>query len=149
MALVTRRDSNLAPRAYAQDPFQLARELFGWDAFGTTRPAATFAPAFEVKETAEAYVLKADLPGFKDPDVDVSLHNGVLAISGTRQAEQKQEGDAYYVYERQYGSFSRSFSLPDVADTEKVSATLDAGVLTVTIGKKAAAQPRKIGLSKA
>ncbi len=148
MALVTRRENGTAPRTYARDPFELARELFGWDAFGATRPAQAYSPAFEVKETADAYVLKADLPGFKDADVDISLHNGVLSIAGTRQAEKKEEGEAYYVYERQYGSFSRSFSLPDVADPDKVDARLDAGVLTVTIGKKAAAQPRKIGLRK-
>ncbi|MCB9560190.1 MAG: Hsp20/alpha crystallin family protein [Kofleriaceae bacterium] len=145
MALVTRRDSQ-TPVRYARDPFALARELFGWDGFTADRAAATYVPAFEVKEREDAFVLRADLPGVKEADLDISLHNGVLTVAGSRTAEQKQEGEAYYVYERQYGSFSRSLSLPDSADGDKVDAKLADGVLTVTIGKRVEAKPRKIGL---
>ena len=145
MALVTRRDSQ-TPVRYARDPFALARELFGWDGFTADRAAATYVPAFEVKEREDAFVLRADLPGVKEADLDISLYNGVLTVAGSRTAEQKQEGEAYYVYERQYGSFSRSLSLPDSADGDKVDAKLADGVLTVTIGKRVEAKPRKIGL---
>ncbi|MCL4226248.1 MAG: Hsp20/alpha crystallin family protein [Myxococcales bacterium] len=146
MSLV-RRDP--APARYTRDPFTFARDLFGWDPFFDVRPAATaFNPGFEVKETADQFVVRADLPGVEEKDVDVSLHNGVLSISGSRASEQRKEGEAYYVYERQYGSFSRSFSLPDTADGEKVEANLTSGVLTVTIGKRAEAKPRKITLRK-
>ena len=65
-----------------------------------------------------------------------------------RRAEERQEGETYALYERQFGSFSRSFSLPDMADGEKIAAKLENGVLTLTIGKKAEAKPRKIALKK-
>jgi HSP20 family protein len=145
MSLVRRET---VPTRYARDPFTFARDLLGWDPFGDMRPAASFVPSFEVKETNEEFVVRADLPGVEEKDVDVSLHNGVLSISGTRTSEQRKEGEAYYVHERQYGAFSRSFALPDSADAEKVTASLATGVLTVTIGKRAQAQPRKIAFKK-
>jgi HSP20 family protein len=146
MSLV-RRDST--PARYTRDPFTFARDLFGWDPFWDARPAvATFAPSFEVKETSEQFIVRADLPGVEEKDLDVSLHNGVLSISGSRTAEQRKEGEAYYVHERQYGAFSRSFSLPETADGDKVEAALTAGVLTVSIGKRAEAKPRKIAFKK-
>jgi HSP20 family protein len=147
MANLTRRDNGNRP--LARDPFSFARDLFAWDMFDQARPAvATFAPRFEVKETADSYVFKADLPGIKEQDLDISLQNGVLTVSGTRQAEEKKEGESYYLFERKYGSFSRSFALPDVADPEKVEADLKDGILTIAIGKRVDAKPRKIGLKK-
>ncbi|MBK9036415.1 MAG: Hsp20/alpha crystallin family protein [Myxococcales bacterium] len=145
MALV-RRESN--PPVRYRDPFAMARDMFAWDLFGDQRPAVNFAPSFEVKETPETYVVKADMPGVKEDNLDVSLHNGILAISGTREAEERKEGETYFLYERQYGAFSRSFSLPDTADAERVEAKLDGGVLTVTIGKRPEAKPKKIALRK-
>jgi len=140
MASIIRRDSNL------RDPFALARELFNWDPFQGSRVTQTFAPAFEVKETADAYVVQADLPGVREEDLDISLHNGVLSISGTRKTEERKEGETYFVYERQYGQFSRSFALPETADPEKVEAKLDGGVLHMSIAKKVQAKPRRIAL---
>jgi HSP20 family protein len=143
---VVRRENN-TPARYQRDPFAFARDLFGWEPmYGGG--AQTFAPSFEVKETNDQFVVRADVPGVEEKDVDISLHNGVLSISGTRASEQRNEGDAYYVHERQYGSFSRSFALPDTADGDKVDASLNSGVLTVTIGKRAEAKPRKIAFSK-
>ncbi len=141
MSLSLRRTTN-------RDPFSMARELLSWDPFFTGRPASAFSPAFEVKETTDAFVLKADLPGVAEADLDIGVHNNVLSVSGTRAAEERKEGESYAVYERQFGSFSRSFSLPDMADGERIEAKLDHGVLTLTIAKKAAAQPRKIALKK-
>ena len=147
MSLVTRNGNSTAPVRY-RDPFQLARELLSWDPFVGARQASAFVPAFEVKETNEAFVLKGDLPGVAEADLDIAVHNSVLTVSGTRTAEARQDGDAFALYERQYGSFSRSFSLPDTADGERVEAKLDSGVLTLTIWKKAEAKPRKIALHK-
>ena len=152
MALVTRNgngNTSAAPvRYYARDPFQMARELLSWDPFSGGRQVSAFVPAFEVKETNEAFVLKADIPGVADPDLDIAVHSNVLTVSGTRHAEERKEGDSYALYERQYGSFTRSFSLPDTADGERVEAKLDSGVLTLTIWKKAEAKPRKIAVHK-
>lgn len=144
---VVRRDNSNTPARYSRDPFSFARDLFGWEPFYGT--AQAFSPSFEVKETNDQFVVRADVPGVAEKDVDIQLHNGVLSISGTRSSEQRNEGEAFYVHERQFGSFSRSFALPDTADGDKVEAALANGVLTVTIGKRAEAKPRKIAFKKA
>ena len=131
-----------------RDPYSLARELLNWDPFVSARPASAFAPSFEVKETADSFVLRADVPGVAEKDLDVAVHNGVLTVSGSRQAEERKDGESFAIFERQYGSFSRSFALPDLADGERIEAKLDAGVLTLIVAKKAAAKPRKIEIKK-
>lgn len=146
MALV--RNTNGNGRTAPRDPYSLARELLNWDPFFTARPASAFSPAFEVKETTDSFVLKADVPGVEERDLDIAVHNGVLTISGSRQAEERKDGESYALYERQYGSFSRSFALADMADGDRIDANLTNGVLTLTIGKKAEAKPRKIEIKK-
>ncbi|MBA3454945.1 MAG: Hsp20 family protein [Deltaproteobacteria bacterium] len=149
MALTLRNNNGGGvARQVARDPFHMARELLSWDPLFGGRPATAFSPAFEVKETNDAFVLKADLPGVAENDLDIAVHNNVLSVSGTRNAEERNEGETYALYERQFGSFSRSFSLPDMADGERIDASLANGVLTLTIGKKAEAKPRKIPLKK-
>jgi HSP20 family protein len=147
MSLALRTNGNGA-RSVVRDPFTMARELLAWDPFFAGRQVTAFSPAFEVKETTDAFVLKADLPGVSDKDLDISLHNSVLTVSGSRSAEERKEGESYALYERQFGSFSRGFSLPDTADGDKIDAKLDGGVLTLTIGKKIEAKPRKINVGK-
>jgi HSP20 family protein len=147
MALVRSGNGN-GNRPNVRDPYSLARELLNWDPFFTARPASAFSPAFEVKETSDAFVLRADVPGVAEADLDVAVHNGVLSVTGSRAAEDRKEGESYAIYERQYGSFSRSFALPDLADGERIEAKLDNGVLTLTVAKKAAAKPRKIEIKK-
>jgi len=132
----------------ARDPYSLARELLGWDPFFTTRPVSAFAPAFEVKETTDSFVIKADVPGVEEKDLDVAVHAGTLTVSGSRAAEQRKDGESYALYERQYGSFSRSFALPEMADGERIDAKLENGVLTLAIAKKAEAKPRKISIKR-
>ncbi len=132
----------------SRDPYSLARELLGWDPFYGGRQASAFAPTFEVKETNEGFVIKADLPGVDEKNLDVNLHNGVLTVAGHRDAEERREGETYALYERQYGSFTRSFALPDVADGDRIDAKLDNGVLTLAIPKKSEAKPRKISVKK-
>jgi HSP20 family protein len=146
VALHRRDNTNAAAAPRYRDPLSIARELFHWDPFVQRQSA--FLPTFEVKETTDSFVVRADLPGVKDADLDISVHNGVLSISGARQAEERHEGESYYLYERQFGSFSRSFSLPDAADGEKIDARLEDGVLHLTIGKRVEAKPRKISLTK-
>jgi HSP20 family protein len=147
MAITLRTNGN-KPARYV-DPFTtMARELFSWDPFFGNRPASAFNPAFEVKETTDSFVLRADLPGVAETDLDIAVHNNVLSVTGSRQAEERKEEESYALYERQFGSFTRSFSLPDTADGERIDAKLDNGVLTLTIGKKAEAKPRKIALKK-
>jgi len=132
------------------DPFQLMREMMQWNPNreltreGTA--AITFVPDFDVKETKDAYVFHADLPGLKEEDLDISLLGNRLTIKGKREAEERKEGDTYYTYERSYGSFQRSFTLPESCDIDHVNAELKHGVLTLTVPKAAVQQPKKISL---
>ena len=148
LALRTHGNGSGSQVARYRDPFSVARELLSWDPFFSREPVSAFAPAFEVKETTDAFVLRADLPGVVESDLDIAVHNNVLTVSGSRQGEERKEGESYALYERQFGSFSRSFALPDMADGERIEAKLESGVLTLTIAKKAAAKPRKIAVSK-
>ena len=136
-------------RRFVQDPFSMAQDLFGWDAVARTSRPAAWTPAFEVKETKEAFIVRADLPGVQEADLEVSLHHNVLSVSATRNEEQTKEGELFSVYERQFGSVTRRFGLPENADAEKIEAKLSNGVLMLTVAKKIAAQPRKISLNKA
>jgi len=150
--LTVRKDSGtIAPRMQEWDRF--ARELLRFDPFRelTTfgpmlEPASVFAPAFEVKETKDAYQFKADLPGVKESDVDITRTGNRLTISGKREAEREDGNDTYYTYERTYGSFTRSFTMPEGIDEEHIHAELKDGVLSVAVPKKPEAQPKKISL---
>ena len=134
------------------EPLRLMRELMNWDPFAEMLPSTVsseqlvFTPRFEVKETKDAYVFKADLPGIDEKDVDISLTGNRLTVSGSREAEQQQDTDRFYAYERSYGSFSRSFTLPDGADVDHGNADMKNGVLTISIPKRPEHQPRKISL---
>jgi HSP20 family protein len=104
-----------------------------------------WAPALDVLQEDGDIVVRAELPGVKLEDVDITLHNGVLTISGERRAEEQREGSGYYVRERRYGSFRRSMTLPQGVDESKISARFDGGVLEVRVSGAAAVQePRRI-----
>ena len=108
--------------------------------------AITFSPAFEVKETKESYIFKADLPGVNESDIDITRTGNRLTVGGKREAEKEEQTDTFYTYERTYGSLTRSFTLPDGIDSDHISADLKAGVLTLIVPKTPEAQPKKIGL---
>ena len=104
-----------------------------------------WAPVLDVLQEDGDIVVRAELPGVKQEDVDITLHDGVLTISGERKAEQRREGSSYYVRERRYGSFRRSMTLPQGVDESKISARFDGGVLEVRVSGAAAVQePRRI-----
>ena len=133
------------------EPFRALRELMRFDPFAEMSPwgngtSVQFNPDFEVKETSEGYLFRADVPGLKEKDIEISMTGNRLTISGHRDSEQRQESDRYYLYERSYGSFARSFTLPDGVDTNKVNAELREGVLTLLVPRRPDAQPRKINI---
>ena len=101
-------------------------------------------PAVDIKEEDNQFVLFIDVPGVEAKDIDITTEKGVLTIKGQRYAETKEERDGYKRIERTRGSFQRSFTLPDTADTDSISAKNKNGVLEVVIPKHAQVQPRKI-----
>ena len=140
------------PMIGAEDPLHMIRELFNWAPLRqltTALPAATFAPACEVRETKDRYVFKADMPGVKEADIEVNVIGNRLSIAGNRITEVFEESDTIYTEERTFGAFARSFVLPDGADLEHVQAALKDGVLTVVINKIENLKPRTIQLESA
>lgn len=135
------------------DPFRVMENLLRYEGFPEAavnrRTEAAFAPHFDVKETKDSFLFKVDLPGVKEEDVEISVTGNRLSISGKRDAEEHQEGDNFYLVERNSGSFTRTFTLPESADTEKVKASLKDGVLTLVLPKRTESQPRRISLGKA
>lgn len=132
------------------DPFELMRNMLRWDPFREIEPTvalpALWTPAFEVKETREAFVFKADVPGLKEEHLNISITGNRLTVAGKREEEKREETDRLFTYERNYGSFTRTFTLPEGVDTEHVAAELRDGVLTLNLPKLPEVQPKKIEL---
>ena len=130
-----------------RDPFQVMRDLLVEPFRALTGGrGAMWNPGFEIRETDDAFVFRAYMPGVRNEDLDISLIGNQLQITGKRDQEQQQDEGRYHTYERAYGSFTRVFVLPDSADTDNLRAELNNGVLTLSIPKKAGAaqQRRKI-----
>ena len=109
------------------------------------RELGEWAPSLDVLSKDGDLVVRAELPGVKQEDVDITLHDRVLTISGERKAEQEEERGGYYVRERRYGSFSRSLTLPEGIDESKIHARYEDGVLEVTVeGAAAVREPKRI-----
>jgi HSP20 family protein len=114
---------------------------------GGQATARRWLPPMDLVESGEEFVLRADLPGLSEDDVNIELEDNVLTISGERKAEHEQRQEGYYRLERASGSFSRSLTLPEGVDPEKVQASFDRGVLEVRIPKPEQRKPRKVTIS--
>jgi HSP20 family protein len=112
-------------------------------AFGTATSSRTFNPAIDVRASDTEVALVCDVPGVRQEDLEITLSNRVLTIKGTRRFDSGQQAEQVMLG-RAYGSFSRSYTLPEALDEEKLEAELADGVLTVRIPKLPKAQPRKI-----
>jgi HSP20 family protein len=153
--IAKRAGGQIAPRADRDFP-RSVWDLLAWDPFRMLEPAfrrgeeeALFVPRFDVKETKDSYVFKADLPGVREQDVEVSMTGNRLTMTGKRESESREGDETYYTAERSYGTFTRSFTLPDGVDGEKIGAEMKDGVLTVTVPKKAEVQSKKITIGAA
>jgi len=108
---------------------------------------SSFAPAVDVYEDDHQVTLKIEVPGIDKEDIDVRLENNTLTLHGERKLEKEEKEENYRRVERQYGSFTRSFTLPQTVDAEGVSAQYDKGVLKIKLNKKAEAKPKQIKIS--
>jgi HSP20 family protein len=140
-ALVPRRSRGHAhPALRAFWPAEFGR--FFDEAFGADAGAASgFTPRVDVEETNEAYLVRADLPGLDEKDIQVSLEDGLLTIQGRVESEKKEERKGWHYSERSTGSFHRAIELPADVDADKVTATYKKGVLTVSVPKVPEAKP--------
>jgi HSP20 family protein len=127
---------------------QLQKELERGAAEGSTA-TAEWAPAVDIKEEKDKFVIHADIPGVKPEDIDISMEHGVLTIKGEKETEAKTEKEGYKRVERTYGSFYRRFSLPDTANPDAISAVSKNGVLELTIPKREDVKPKKISVASA
>jgi HSP20 family protein len=137
-------------------PLRAMRDLLRWDPFREMAPFLAslpafdrleWSPSFDVTENKDSYVFKADVPGVKKEDLEITTTGNRLQISGKRDTEHEAKTDTLYTYERQYGSFTRSFTLPDGADLDHARSELKDGVLTLVIPKAAEAHAKKIPIS--
>src|SRR5688500_9113936 len=128
--------------------FGLRREIdrLFEDAF--TRDGMSWTPAVDIKETESELRVELELPGLKPEDVEITAENGVLTIRGEKRSERKEdEQSRYHVVERTYGSFMRTFQLPQGVDEDQIAADFDNGILSLRIPKAALPQPRRIQIN--
>jgi len=105
---------------------------------------SNFAPAVDVYEDEHSVTLKIEVPGVDEKDIDIQVENNILTVHGERKFEKEEKEENYHRIERQYGSFTRSFTLPSTVDADKVTANYEKGVLKITLAKKAEAKPKQI-----
>src|SRR4051812_15330625 len=120
-----------------------------FDAPATGAAAGTmrrWMPAMDLVETDDHFVLRADLPGMGEDDINLEFEDGTLTLSGERKAEHESKGEGFYRLERAFGSFSRSLTLPRGVDPEAVTASFDRGVLEVRIPKPEERKPKRINI---
>jgi HSP20 family protein len=119
----------------------LFREMNESDSPLTT---ASFVPAVDIYEDSKKVVLKLEVPGMEEKDLDIRVENNTLTVKGERKFEKDEKEENFHRIERRYGSFYRSFTLPSTVDSEHINATYNAGVLKLELSKKPEAQPKQI-----
>jgi HSP20 family protein len=123
---------------------RLFNTFFEGDREGANR---RWTPAMDLLEADDHLVLRADLPGLSEDDVQIEVQDNVLTVSGERKAEREETRNGYYRVERAFGSFSRSLTLPEGIDAERIEASFDKGVLEVRIPKPEERKPRRISIA--
>jgi len=117
------------------------------DSYGDNEEAlttSTFAPPVDVYEDEHNVTLKIEVPGIDEKDIDVRVENNTLIVHGERKFEKEEKEENFRRVERQYGSFTRSFTLPTTVDTDSIQANYDKGILKIQLAKKAEAKPKQI-----
>ena len=140
MTSLTRREfSTLQDRVN-----RIFRESYSPEGPGDALTTANFAPPVDVYEDEQGVTLKIEVPGIDEKDIDVSIASNTLTVRGERTLEKEEKEENFQRVERQYGSFTRSFTLPNSVDLEQVSAHYNKGVLKIRLAKKTEAKPKQI-----
>jgi HSP20 family protein len=128
---------------------RLFRDSYGPEGREESLTSTTFAPPVDVYEDEHNVTLKIEVPGIDEKDIDVRIENNVLTVHGERKFEKEEKEENFRRVERQYGSFTRTFTLPTTVDSEKVSANYEKGILKIALPKKAEAKPKQIKVNVA
>ncbi len=144
MTLITRWDPFRELSALQDRVNRLFQESTGAGSENSLLTAGAFVPAVDVYEDEHDLRLKLEVPVIEEKDLDIHIENNVLTVRGERKFEKEEKEENFHRIERRYGSFARSFSLPNTVDQEKVSADYKNGVLTVILAKRAEAKPKQI-----
>jgi HSP20 family protein len=123
---------------------RLFRESYGPEGRDESLTTSQFAPPVDVYEDEHNVVLKVEVPGIDEKDIDVRVENNVLTVLGERKVEKEEKEENFRRVERQYGSFTRTFTLPSTVDAERIQADYDKGILKIVLPKKAEAKPKSI-----
>jgi HSP20 family protein len=141
MTLLTRWEPT---REYTNLQNQMNRLLAGLGPASDDLMSTGFVPAVDIYEDEHAITLKVEVPGIEEKDIEVLLENQTLTLRGERKFEKEEKEENFHRIERRYGSFTRSFTLPNTVDSENVKAEYANGVLSVRLPKRAEAKPRQI-----
>jgi HSP20 family protein len=140
MTTLTRREFSIL-----QDRVnRIFRESYSPEGPGDALTTANFAPPVDVYEDEQNITLNIEVPGIDEKNIDVSIENNTLTVRGERRLEKEQKEENFQRVERQYGSFTRSFTLPNSVDLEQISADYNKGVLKIRLAKKSEAKPKQI-----
>jgi HSP20 family protein len=149
MTVLTRWDPIRATATLQNRINRLLRESFNPEGAEEALTTTGFAPPVDVYEDEHNFTLKIEVPGVEEKDIDVRIENNTLIVHGERKFEKEEKEENYRRVERQYGSFSRSFTVPNSVDPGQVSAHYDKGVLKINLAKKAEAKPKQIKINVA
>src|SRR5438445_4626153 len=144
MTVLTRWDPYRELNTLQDRMNRLFHESFSNEGRDESLATSSFAPAVDVYEDEHNITLKIEVPGIDEKDIDVRIENNNLTVHGERKLEKEEKEENYRRIERQYGSFTRSFTLPNSVDTGQVGANYDNGVLKIKLAKKSEAKPKQI-----
>ena len=131
------------PTSILNDMDKMISNVFENDWNFPVRSKTNWSPPVDVKETDDSFTLTADIPGLTKKEVSVNVSDGIVSISGERKFENEKESDNYHYRERQYGSFLRTFNLPETVNEEKITANFKNGILSIELPKQEVALPKE------
>lgn len=146
---LTRRNPFTTSSAWLteRDPFVRLMDTFFNGETTQELSNRTWSPAVDIRETEDAFLVHAELPGLSKDDINITLENNILKLTGERRFEKDVKEEEFHRVERAYGTFTRAFSLPSRVDSDQVQAKFKDGVLTVTVPKVEEAKPRRIDIA--
>src|SRR5579863_5139393 len=144
MTILTRWDPAREYSTLQDRMNRLFRESYSPEGPEEALTTTGFAPPVDIYEDEHTITLKLEVPGIDEKDIDVRIENNTLTVHGERKIEKEEKEENFRRVERQYGSFTRTFTLPTTVDAEKVTATYDKGILKISLAKKAEAKPKQI-----